>query len=70
VAEEGGGILGHLQHCHLPPARPLGLLQVVPCRGEQEGAVAAAGALLGVPWAHLGSEEAADLVVSQEGKEG
>jgi len=70
VAEEGGGILGHLQHCHLPPAGPLGLLQVVPCRGEQEGAVAAAGPLLSVPWVDLGAEEAADLVVPQEGPEG
>jgi len=70
VAEEGGGILGHLQHRHLPLAGPLGLLQAVPCRGEQEGAVVAAGPLLGFPRVNLGAEEAADLVVPQEGQEG
>jgi len=70
MAEEGGGILGHLQHCHLPLAGHLGLLQVVPCRGKQEGAVLAAGPILSVPWADMGVEEAVDLVVPQEGKEG
>jgi len=70
MAEEGGGILGHLQHCHLPLAGPLGLLQVVPCRGKQEGAVPAVGPILSVPWADMGVEEAVDLVVPQEGKEG
>jgi len=70
MAEEGGGILGHLQHCHLPLAGPLGLLQVVPCRGKQEGAVPAFGPILGVPWADMGVEEAPDLVVPQEGKAG
>lgn len=70
MAEEGGGILGHLQHCHLPLAGPLGLLQVVPCRGKQEGAVLAVGPILSVPRADMGVEEAAYLVVPQEGKAG
>lgn len=70
MAEEGGGVLGHIQHCHLPPAGPLGLLQVVPGRGKQEGAVSATGPLLGVPRVDLGVEEAADMVVPQEGQEG
>lgn len=70
MAEEGGGVPGHLQHCHLPPPSHVGLLQAVPCRCDPAGAVAAGGPLSGVPRADLGAEEGPHLVVPQEGQEG
>lgn len=63
MAEESGGVPGHLQHCGLPPPSHVGLLQVVPCCCESAGAVAAALAIPGVPWVDLGAEEVPHLVV-------
>ena len=70
MAEEGSGVPGHLQHCDLPPAGHASLLQAVPCCCVQTGTVSAAPPFLGVPRADLGAEEAAHLVVPQEGQEG